>query len=167
MQLQMTYEPAEDRLLLFIGLPDRADSFWLTRRITALLWRALWQMAGAPLDNEASDSSKEWQLSLQQNEVRQKHAISQEPRKKSDTPPILVTTLQYGNEDSEAKDGKSHLLGFLDASGQGVKLTLDDTTLHALIRLLDEAMVASEWRLDLWRPLSSISVVSPASRSLH
>jgi len=125
----------------------------------------LWQRAGVALDGDAGESAKEWLLSLQQQEVREKQVITREPRKASDTPPILVTTLQFG--DNESTRGMGHTLNFLDASGSGVKITLDDATLHTLIRLLDETLATCEWRLDLWRPLSSVTVLSPTSQSLH
>lgn len=162
MQLQLAYDPAEDRLLLTLGLGERTVGFWLTRRFTELLWRALWQRAGASLDAKASATAREMLLTMQQNEARRDHAVTQSPKLKLDATPILATTLQYG-----PSEANGHELSLIDAAGCGESLKLDDTSLHALIRLLDESMVSSEWGLDLWRPLSSIPGVSPASTALH
>ena len=162
MQLQLTYDPAEDRLLLSLRLAERTAGFWLTRRLTALLWQALWARAGSVVDGQASATAKEWLLSLQQDEARQKHALTQEPMMALKAPPILVSTLKYG-----ADEAGGHALQLTDALGQGELLTLDDSTLHALIRLLDETAAVTEWGLDLWRPLSASPDVPPASTAFH
>lgn len=162
MQLQLAYDPAEDRLLLTLGLGERTVGFWLTRRFTELLWQALWQRAGATVDEKASAAAREMLLTMQQNEALRDHAVTQSPKLKLDATPILATTLQYG-----PSEPSGHSLSLVDAEGCGESLTLDDTSLHALIRLLDESMINSEWKLDLWRPLSSIPGVSPASSALH
>lgn len=162
MQLQLTYDPAEDRLLLSLGLVDRTASFWLTRRMTALLWQALWQRAGSALDGRASADAREWLLSLQQDEARQKHALIQAPRMELRAPPILVTTVKYGPDETSG-----HALELLDALGKGELLKLDDSSLYALIRLLDETAAATEWGLDLWRPQTPLPEVPPASTAFH
>lgn len=163
MQLQLTYDPVEDRLLLTLKLGERTLGFWLTRRFTELLWHALWQRAGASLDQQTgttSTSARELLLAMQQS--NQKHQVTQTPRLELNTPPILASTLKYGPND---KSG--HALSLIDAAGCGELLILDDSSLHALIQLLDEIMVTCEWRLDLWRPLSTIEGISPASTALH
>lgn len=162
MQLQLTYDPVEDRLLLSMKVGERALGFWLTRRFTELLWQALWQRAGATLDGNASAAAREMILAMQQNEASHKHPVTQSRKFELKQPPILATTLKYGPHE---KSG--HSLSLIDASGGGELLRLDDDSLHALIRLLDEIMATCEWRLDLWRPLASISGVSPASTALH
>lgn len=160
MQIQLTYDPVEDRLLLSLKMAERILGFWLTRRFTELLWQGLWQRAGAALDQEASASARELLLAMQQ--ANQKHRVTQTAKLELNAPPILASTLKYG---PNAKNGHSFTL--LDASGSGELLTLDDSSLHALIQLLDEIMVTCEWRLELWRPLSSITGISPASSALH
>lgn len=162
MQLQLAYDAAEDRLLLTLGLGERNVGFWLTRRFTELLWDALWQRAGASLDEKASATAREMLLTMQQNEAQRDLAVTQSPKLKLDASPILATTLKYGPNETSG-----HALSLIDAAGDGESLTLDDNSLYALIRLLDESMVKSEWRLDLWRPLASIPGVSPASTALH
>ena len=162
MQLQLRYDPVEDRLLLSLKTGDRTLGFWLTRRFTELLWRALWQRAGAALDQKASASAREMLLAMQQKEAGRKNKLTQSPRLELRSQPILATTLKYGpNKDN------GHALSLIDEAGCGELLMLDDSSLHALIQLLDEIMATCEWRLDLWRPLSSIAGISPASTALH
>lgn len=162
MQLQLTYDPAEDRLLLSMKLGERTPGFWLTRRLTELLWQALWQRAGAVLDSNASATAREMLLAMQQNQASQKHPVTQSLALELSAPPILVTTLKYGPHENGG-----HALSLIDASGGGERLALDDDSLHALIQLLDGIMLTCEWRLDLWRPLDSIPGLSPASTAVH
>lgn len=162
MQLQLTYDPVEDRLLLSMKLDERTLGFWLTRRLTELLWQALWQRAGAALDMKASATAREMLLAMQQNQASQKHPVTHSPQLKLNAPPILVTTLKYGPH----KNG-GHALSLIDAAGDGEMLALDDDSLHALIQLLDDIMQTCEWRLDLWRPLESIPGILPASSAVH
>lgn len=162
MQLQLTYDPVEDRLLLSMKMGERTLGFWLTRRFTELLWRALWQRAGATLDGKASAGAREMLLAMQQHEASHKHPVTQSPKFALNESAILATTLKYGPHETGG-----HSLSLIDASGGGELLTLDDDSLHALIRLLDEIMLTCEWRLDLWRPLATLPGISPASTALH
>ncbi|MDD5175909.1 MAG: hypothetical protein PHQ05_05760 [Sterolibacterium sp.] len=162
MQLQLTYDRVEDRLLLSLKMGERMLGFWLTRRFTELLWRALWQRAGAAIEQQTNASARELLLAMEQSNQKHKVTVTQTPPLALSAPPILATTLKYGpNEEN------GHALSLIDASGCGELLMLDDNSLHALIQLLDEIMVTCEWQLDLWRPLSSIAGISPASTALH
>ena len=77
-------------------------------------------------------------------------------------PPTLVTTVNYGLDEAGG-----HVLELLDAQGKGDSLKLDDSGWYVLIRLSDETATATEWGLDLWRPLSSLPEVLPASKAFH
>jgi len=162
MQLQISYDAAEDRLLLTLATADRRVGLWLTRRLTAMLWQVLWQRAGSSVDAGVTSTAKEWVLRLKQDRARQAQEVTQEPRLQTGSPPLLVTTLQYGPGD---KGG--HLLSLLDATGKGEVLTLDDDSLYGLIRLLDDTLTSSEWSLDLWRPLSAATGDSASSPVVH
>jgi len=162
MQLQLTYDPTEDRLLLSMKLGERALGFWLTRRFTELLWQALWQRAGAAIEGKASATAREMLLAMQQNRASQKHPVTQSPKLELQVPPILVTTLKYGPHE---KGG--HALSLIDGAGNGEMLIMDDDSLYALIQLLDDIMQTCEWRLDLWRPLEAIPGILPASNAVH
>lgn len=162
MQLQLVYDPAEDRLLLSLAVDDRTVSFWLTRRMTALLWQALWRRAGSALDGRASAAAREWLLSLQLDEVCQKHVLTHEPRMALKVQPILATTVKFGSNETSG-----HALELTDLLGNGELLSLDDTSLYALIRLIDETAAATGWGLDLWRPQMPPAEVPPASTAVH
>ena len=162
MQLQLFYDPAEDRLLLMLGLSGRNAAFWLTRRMTGLLWQALWKRAGSSVDANASDLAKEWLLRLNQDRARQKQDVSKQPRLQPSVPALLATTVSYG---PGTKGG--HVLSLTDAAGKGEKMMLDDDSLYALIRLLDDTLASSEWRLDLWRPRGPAAEIDGVSQALH
>ena len=162
MQLQIAYDQAEDRLLLTLALGGRSIGFWLTRRLTRLLWRVLWRRAGSSVDAAVAGTAREWMLRLKQDRARQTQKVRQEPRLQTSSPPILVTTLQYG----PGKHG-GHVLSLIDAAGKGEQLTLDDDSLYGLIRLLDDALAGSEWGLDLWRPTEQALGDVLTSRAVH
>lgn len=162
MQLQLTYDAVEDRLLLSLRLDDRMVGFWLTRRLTMLLWQALWQRAASSVDGGASAAAREWLLSLKQDQARQTQALTLEPRLASQAPPTLVSTVKYGPDETGG-----HVLELTDALGNGESLKLDDASLYALIHLLDEVAAVTEWGLDLWRPRSPEAEASPAKTAFH
>lgn len=162
MQLQISYNTSEDRLLLTLQVSNRSIAFWLTRRLTNLLWQVLWQRAQASVDASVTNTAKEWMLRLNQDRARQTRALTQEPRLAISAPPLLVTTLQYG---PAGKGG--HVLSLIDATGAGEQMTLDDDSLYGLIRLLDDTLTSSEWGLDLWRPLSAETGEAQSAHVVH
>lgn len=163
MQLQISYNPTEDRLLLALSLGERSVGFWLTRRFTAMLWRALWQRAGSSVDAAAvTHTAKEWMLRLKQDRARQSQEVRQEPRLEVSMPPLLVTTLQYGPGEQGG-----HVLSLVDAAGNGERMTLDDDSLYGLIRLLDDTLSSCDWNLDLWRPLSPEADAAQSAQVVH
>lgn len=162
MQLQIAYDQAEDRLLLMLALGDRSVGFWLTRRLTALLWQVLWNRAGSSVDAAVTSMAREWMLRLKEDRVRQSQEVTQEPRLQPGSPPLLVTTLQYG-----PGERGGHILSLIDGMGKGEQLTLDDDSLYGLIRLLDDTLANSDWRLDLWRPDNSPPDNATGPHALH
>jgi hypothetical protein len=147
MQLQMSYDAGEDRILVGINLGERVAAFWLTRRVVALLWPILWERAQSGLGGSSMTEARPWLASLQHDQVREKQVLEQLPVFVQTAAPKLVTTLRHG----KAAQG-SHLLGLLDIQGEGEMLTLDDESLHGMIRLLEAAVAAANWNLDLRKP---------------
>lgn len=147
MQLQLTYEPAEDRLLLRMDFGDRVAAFWLTRRVAALFWPILWERVQCAQEGAVSADARPWLASLQHDRLREKQVLEQLPAFVPTTPPKLVVTLQHG-----AGTQGGHLLGLLDAQGEGEMLTLDDESLHAMIRLLESVAATADWHLALQKP---------------
>lgn len=144
MQLQLSHDPVEDRLLLRLDLDGQGYGFWLTRRMTGLLWPVLWSRLEAGLAAGASDAARQWLLALRHQEARAGQAVEAAPPVPLVAEPRLVVTLRHGN-DAQGR----HVLGLLDGSGAGETLTLDDAGLHALIRLLHETMPQTGWDLPL------------------
>lgn len=162
MQLQISYDRAEDRLLLSLAIGGRTVGLWLTRRLTGMLWQVLWTRAGSSVGAAVTSTARDWMLRLQQDKARQTQAVRQERRLQIDSPPLLVTTLKYG---PGAKGG--HILSLIDAVGKGEQLALDDDSLYGLIRLLDDALAGCDWRLDLWRPSLVAPGDAPPAQVVH
>lgn len=151
MKLQLTYDLYQDRLLLKIGLdPATVRGFWLTRRMTALLWNTLTAQLAAALDPGASSEARGWLLALQQEQVAAQHAPVAEPPLALADEPLLVTTLKYGRQ----PDGRQ-VLGLLDAAEQGEMYAVSDDIVHALLPLLQQKAAEAGWGLPLAWPAAS------------
>jgi len=156
-QIQIRYEPVEDRLLLTLGLGGRVLGFWLTRRATAVLWQMLWRRLGASLDVGAAGAAKAWLLQLRQDEAKQSQSLVSAPRMAPDEAPMLIQSMEFSRH-----AGGGHACQLSDGAGRSARLRLDDASLYALIRVIEEAHPKTGWQLDLWRP-SSPAVQGPAA----
>lgn len=161
-QIQIRYEPVEDRLLLALGLGERVLGFWLTRRATALLWQMLWRRLGASLDVGVGGAAKAWLLQLRQDEARQTQALISAPRLAPDAAPMLIQSMEFGRH-----AGGGHALQLSDGAGRNERMRLDDASLYALIRVIEEAHPKTGWQLDLWRPAAPDSQRPAAALALH
>jgi hypothetical protein len=61
--------------------------------------------------------------------------------------PVLVARMH-----TERNDHGQHVLALLPREGQGVNLVLDDTLLHGLCKLLQDAVETAEWDMKLALP---------------
>ncbi|QDX82049.1 hypothetical protein B9N43_12810 [Denitratisoma sp. DHT3] len=147
MQLQLSHDPAEDRLLLRLDINGQGHGFWLTRRMTGLLWPVLWSHLEQGLAAGASDAARHWLLALRHQEARAGQSLAAVPPIPLIGEPRLLVTLKHGNDAS----GR-HVLTLLDRDDDGETLTMADDGLHALIRLLYETVPTTGWDLPLPLP---------------
>lgn len=144
MKAQLDYDPAEDRLLLRLTMKHGSRAFWLTRRMTGLLWRVLWRRAEAGIPAGATAAARAWLLALGHENAATKFPPTREATIEPTLPSVLVTTLKHG----PLAEGH-HRLGLLDDRGNGEMLALDADALHALIRLVGEVAGRAGWGLKL------------------
>lgn len=157
MKLQLTYDIYQDRLLLKMALDETpARGFWLTRRMTALLWDTLTGQLAAGLAPAASAEARGWLLALQQEQVAAQHAPVVEPALALADAPLLVVTLKYGRQ----PDGRQ-LLGLLDAQEQGELYAVPDDIVHALLPLLQQKAAEAGWALPLVWPETAPVLAPP------
>lgn len=156
-QIRIDYVPEHDRLLLRISTDDEAElRFWFTRRYVKGLWPALMKMvevvgeARAHADPETRKAMLEFE-----HEKAVQQADFATPYQGARTlplgaEPLLVTRLRA------APDGRgSAVLAMHPAQGQGIDLTMDAMLLHSFTRLLQGAVVKTDWDIGLALPKSA------------
>ena len=154
-QLKLDFNPEQDRLLLRVSTDDKLEvRLWLTRRALRLLWPLLVQMVrSSPEVALQSNAEARDYLAGVQHEKALSQANFGDPFE--ETPrgmplgaePILVARMQ-----SKKDANGNQILGLLPQQGQGINLTLDNTLLHSLCKLLQNAVAKSDWDIVLELP---------------
>ena len=154
-QLKLDFIAEQDRLLLRVSTDNQLEMrLWLTRRALRLLLPQLVQMVRSspevalqsnPQARDALVGMQHEQALLQANFAT---PFEETPRAMPlGTEPILVARIQTSKDEA----GKQ-VLGLLPQQGQGIHLTLDNTLLHSLCKLLQNAVAKSDWDIVLELP---------------
>ena len=154
-QLKLDFIPEQDRLLLRVSTDNQLEvRLWLTRRALRLLWPQLLQVARSSPEValQSNPQARDALLGMQHEQaLRQANfadAFNEAPREMPlGAEPILVARIQINKDDNG-----SPVLGLLPQQGQGIHLTLDNTLLHSLCRLLQNVASQSEWDIALELP---------------
>jgi hypothetical protein len=167
-QLKLDYLPEQDRLLLRVSTDDRQEvRLWLTRRALRLLWPLLLQMlrSSPEVAVQSNPRARDALIGLQHERALSRanfaDAFEDAPRAMPlGNEPLLVVHIR-----SSKDAGGNRVLGLLPQQGKGIHLTLDDTLLHSLCKLLRDAVTKTDWDMLLELPaLGAESLVDePAS----
>jgi hypothetical protein len=156
-QLQASYSPAEDRILLKFNTTDGVEfQFWLTRLFVKKFWPNLvstmevniQQQSENTKDTVGSDTSlKDKVLGfMHQSAVENANFSSDFKASKSPCPlgeaPVLVHRAGL-----HAKGGNSFMLSLHPEVGLGVELGVDQNLLHLLSKLIHDAVAQIDWGL--------------------
>lgn len=165
-QINVTYDPGEDRLLLRMGTPGPQGPveyrMWLTRRFLQLMWQGLDQSMEA---ESATDPTMQPEVREAVKQFKEEAAISQAdfstPYKKAPavTPlgpaPLLITKMQI-----KKGEGDKKVLIMSGENGQGVTLALAESMLYSVRKLLADGAKKAGWGL-------SLSVMAPKQASME
>ena len=154
-QLKLDYIPEQDRLLLRVSTDNQLEMrMWLTRRALRLLWPLLVKIvrSSPEIALQSNPQARDALVGMQhERALRQANfadPFEETPRELPLGPePILVARIQ-----SKKDDGGNLVLGLLPQRGQGIHLTLDNTLLHSLCKLLQNAVAKSDWDIVLELP---------------
>ena len=168
-QIKIEFIPEHDRLLLRISTSDGKEVLmWLTRRCVKLLWPGLVKLAHNSPDVAAQShpDARQAVLGMRHEAALGKSDFSRPYDEAArDRPfgaePVLVARMQ-----SRALDNGQFVLSLLPREGQGINLTLDETLLHSICKLIQAAVEKSEWDLKLVLPVGN-AAVEPGSRTLN
>ena len=154
-QIKIEFIAEHDRLLMRLAGDNRSEVLlWLTRRCVKLLWPQLVKLAEsspdialqpvpearqALLDMERERALANADFSKPYDETLRERPLGSEP--------LLIARMNTGRDNA----GK-HVLGLLPRAGQGVNLALDDTLLHGVCKLLQDAVDKTDWDMKLALP---------------
>ncbi|MDT7835520.1 hypothetical protein [Aquabacterium sp. OR-4] len=169
-QMQVRYDPNADRIIWQVRTRGgELFSVWLTRRMVIRLWPPFSQLV-----TTASIATQVAPTTTVLPEAREMlaQAARERPLPSADfkTPfnpepaaeplgaePLLPNTVDLGHGDG----GKGLAIRVREANGRSLELRLNDDLATALMRLIDKALLASEWGL-VTAPAEAAAAVPPA-----
>jgi hypothetical protein len=174
-QLQLTYQVEDDRIILRISFKETESlqeiRAWLTRRLVKNLWsgiiRALETRVSLaqPLAAHASAEIVNMEHQASVSEIRSNGSFDTPFEAAADDfpmgeTPILVTAAHFTIHPDQPLR-----VNFTNADNHGFEIAFTQTVLHGFCSLLQEAVTAAEWDLELRLP--GIGDTGTASRTLN
>jgi len=159
-QIQMSFNPSEDRILLRMNTTDSTNfQFWLTRRYVKLLWPVLISMLAKDeqISTQQSEQAKQEVLSFQHQEAAQKMDYSQEYQSEAEQEPLGSEPVLLGKISVNQREDGTQILSMHPEIGEGVELALNQTLLHSIYKLLQDTVAKADWDIDLTQSLNSTS----------
>jgi hypothetical protein len=152
-QLNISYNPIEDRLLLRANAGTAGEfRVWLTRRYSVLLAKVLNDMIEKEGGMRELASSRDTIKQLKEGALEKEYS----PPMAADPASAAGPALPLGANgilgyriSSNRKAGGVMNLQLLPEKGQGLNLDLDRTMLFMLYNLLEQGLVGSEWNVHL------------------
>ena len=162
-QIQASYQPSEDRILLNIKtLNEHVYLAWVTRRFMKLLIPVL--HGQHPTSGKALFDEKTSQVQQVQKEQTQLRGDYETAYKKPENPsfplgetPVLLAKMTF----KDIYTDKGTLI-LEPEKGQGIVLPYHPDLLGPLIKIFAKALITAEWELDL-DPILSV----PEKTNLH
>ena len=151
-QIQMAYQPVEDRILVRVSSTELAEfRFWMTRRYVKLLWTVLLKLLERdPVAAAQGDEKTRRALVGFQHENAVRGGQFNKPFEKAITAlPLGETPVLLSRISGKPCENGHQMLSFHPESGQGIDLNTDTRLLHLLCKLLLDAVRQSDWDLKL------------------
>ena len=161
-QIQVQYDALEDRALLRVSTRESAESlaefrFWLTRRFAAMLLSALAGnvVSAAQARVETPPESRpeliafERESALAESDFETAYTHEEKAMPLGETPVLLA---RVGV--SRVEPGVT-TLALHPHSGKGIEVRLNDTLVHSLIKLVEDAARSGGWNLPQALPLAA------------
>jgi hypothetical protein len=171
-QMNISYEPVEDRLLLRItaGEPGNLDEYriWLTRRFVRIIWSLLEKaVASEPVTDprvptESAGAIREFKQAAALAEADFSTPFSAEPTRTPLGPtPLLVCKIQIRQHTT------GHLMILETAQGQTVNLALNTGLIHSFRKLLADQTLKAQWDLSLGAGTGKMAFLVDAPRTIN
>lgn len=156
-QMQMAYQPEEDRILFRTNTSDNKEfRFWVTRRYALLLLKILKDHLDRDLDvlSQSNLEAKEVIKNFKQEQSQSNVDFSQEFATEAKYYPlgeegILAFKLSYTFK------GDILNLSLEPKEGQGISLAINRDLNISMTRLLMSAAKQADWKIDQYQPVSA------------
>jgi hypothetical protein len=151
-QIQIRYDPVEDRLLLRVSTTaDEEFRFWMTRRFVDGLWGILVRMLewDEAVRRQFDQETRRNVLEIQHEGYAQQGDFTKAFECARRRLPLGEAPVLLGQAKGKKAGEGLHLISLHPQQGQGIDLTLDTKLLHIFVRLLREAVTKAAWGMDL------------------
>lgn len=151
-QIQMSYNPQQDRILLRILSTQRAEfRFWMTRRYVKLLWAVLIKM----LERDpvaavhADESVRRTMMGVQHVNAVSKGDFAKPYEEGVSILPLGADPVLLSRVSGKQPENQQQTLSMHPEQGQGIDLGVNTGLLHMISKLLVDAVTQSDWDLKL------------------
>lgn len=151
-QLQIRYDPAEDRALFTVTTSHhQAFRMWLTRRYTAALWPILLRFAESePLARRVAEpEARHAVLSFQREKAIAETDFKTPFREDAAELPFGDTPLVLTHAELRRQPDGSSALWFGAQDKRGLQLRPSIKLVHSLIKLISDVATKADWQLEL------------------
>jgi len=170
-QINISFDPLEDRLLLRIttGNPSDLDEYriWLTRRLVQGIWKLLDRsitaeiMMDPMIQQDSAGALQEFQQASALAKADFATPFSSAVRTPLGPDPMLISKIQI------RKKPGGHLLTLQTVKGQAVNLTLNAFLIYSFRKLLADQILKAQWNLPPGMVPGKTGFLAEASRTVN
>jgi len=168
-QMQMLYEPEEDRILFRVNSTSGEEfRFWLTRRYTLLLIKVLKDYADKDPDvsAQATPAEKKAVEEFKQEQRLSDANFSKQFEEESNSFPLGEVTRLAFKLSFSLKDSSMHL-SVQPKTGQGINFVINQEINASMIQLLKAASEKADWGIQSAFSTSGQYAVEPQNRVIN
>ena len=154
-QITIEFVAEQDRLLMRLAGDGRSEVLlWLTRRCVKLLWPQLVKLAESSpgIALQPAAEARQALLDMERERALANADFSKPYDEAGRARPLGSQPLLIARMNSGRNEQGRHVLGLLPREGQGVNLAMDDTLLHGVCKLLQDAVDKTDWDMKLALP---------------
>lgn len=163
-QIQVTYDTVQDRILLRMNTSVRAEFLvWLTRRFVMLAWPPLVNILASTVEVgvQSTPEAKKAVLAFQHENAIEKADFSKKYAEDATTWPLGKEPMLVVAMDIRRLGPDQYSFTFRPADGRQFQMTLSQSTVHSLCKLLQDATRKANWGLNL--DLGEVRPATPAT----
>lgn len=166
-QIQISFAPVEDRLLMRLNTDDGAEfRFWLTRRYVRILWPILHQLAlpDTPASGATSPAAQAAVANFQREQALDQADFESAFESTAKALPLGADPVLLTRAQSKRSADGLPVLCLHPADGAGIDIALEPQVSHSLLALLENAVEAADWQLQNPAPGNTTTPRPPAER---